>query len=214
MKKTVWGLLIVAVGLMGGEFDKAMEAYKKGSFIEALNGFYVLAKNGDAEAQFNVGLMYANGQGSKRDLHKAVIWYEKAAQQDFAASQYNLARIYHKAGETDPHAYQKAVYWYEKAAANGNMQALNNLASLYLKGEGVKKDPRKALELFEKAAQMGDGNAQLNCGIRYAWGEKGTEDRLKAYEYLQKALASGKREAGKYLEKLCRESSWVCQRKF
>ena len=213
MKKAVWGLLFVAITLLGGEFDKAMEAYKRGSFIESLNGFYILAKNGDAKAQYNVGLMYANGQGSQKDLRKAMEWYEKAAQQDLASAQYNLATLYQAAGELDPHAYKKAAYWYEKAANNGVMQAFNNLAALYFKGNGVKKDPQKALMLFEKAAQMGDANAQLNCGIRYAWGEEETADKLKAYEYLQKALASGKREAGEYLEKLCKESSWVCQNK-
>jgi TPR repeat protein len=209
MRRVIVGILLVS-SLFAGEFDKAMEAYKKGSFIEALNGFYILAKNGDAKAQFNVGLMYANGQGGQKDIRKAMSWYEKAAQQDLASAQYNLATLYQAAGELDPHAYKKAAYWYEKAANNGVKQAFNNLAALYLEGKGVKKDAKKALMLFEKAADMGDANAQLNCGIRYAWGEQETVDKLKAYEYLQKALASGKSEAGKHLEKLCKESSWVC----
>ena len=212
MKKIVWSM-VLAVSLFAGEFEQAMEAYKRGSFIEALNGFYILAKNGDAKAQYNVGLMYANGQGGQKDIRKAMSWYEKAAQQDLASAQYNLATLYQAAGELDPHAYTKAAYWYEKAANSGMMQAFNNLAALYLEGQGVKKDPQKALMLFEKASQMGDANAQLNCGIYYAWGEEETADKLKAYEYLQKALSSGKREAGKYLEKLCKESSWVCEKK-
>jgi len=210
MKKIVWSM-VLAAGLFAGEFEQAMEAYKRGSFIEALNGFYILAKNGDAKAQYNVGLMYANGEGGQKDVRKAMVWYEKAAQQDLASAQYNLATLYHAAGELDPHAYEKAAYWYEKAANNGIKEAFNNLASFYLSGKGVKKDPQKALLLFEKAAQMDDANAQLNCGILYAWGEEETQDKLKAYEYLQKALASGKRESGKYLEKLCKESAWVCQ---
>ncbi len=205
---------LLALSLLGaGEFDNAMEAYKKGSYIEALNGFYILAKNGDAKAQFNVGLMYAKGEGAQQDLTKAMSWYEKAAEQNVAAAQYNLARLYHAMGTKDPHALERARYWYEKAAQNGIKEAYNNLGALYLKGEGVKKDTNRAFSYFQKASEMGDANAKLNLGILYAWGEGINPDKLKAYDNLRAALQSGQTEAQRYLDRLCKESSWVCQKK-
>jgi len=44
-------LLLLTVSLWSNDFNKAVEDYNKGSYIQALNAFYVLAKEGDAEAQ-------------------------------------------------------------------------------------------------------------------------------------------------------------------
>ena len=38
------------------------------------------AEAGDAEAQYNLGLMYANGQGVEQDDKEAVKWWRKAAE--------------------------------------------------------------------------------------------------------------------------------------
>jgi len=211
MKKIVWALLCT-LGLHAGEFEHAMEAYKAGSYIEALNGFFILAKNGDAKAQYNVALMYAKGQGAQPDIKKAMEWYEKAAKQGLALAQYNLAQLYQSLGEKEDHAYEKAKYWYEKAAEQGIMQAYNNLGSLYLEGKGVPKDIHKAHALFKKAAQMGDTNADLNVALLHAWGEGMPTDKMKAYEHFTKALRAGRKEAQPYLERLCKESPWACQK--
>ncbi len=91
------------------------------------------------------------------------------------------------------------------------MQAYNNLATLYMEGQGVPKDQRKAFELFKKAAELGDARAQVNVGVMYAWGEGIVHDKMKAHENFKKALQVGQSEASTYLDKLCKESSWVCQ---
>jgi len=203
--------MIVALSVSAGNFENAVEDYEKGAFIKALNAFYVLAKNGDAQAQFNVAMMYENGKGLKANQGEAMYWYEKAAKQDNAAAQYNLAKLYHASAQTDAFAYKKAKYWYEKASKNGMMQAHNNLASLYMEGKGVPKDEKKAFELFEKAANMGDAAAQVNVAVLYAWGSDTVHDKMKAYENLKKALNAGKSEASAYLDRLCEESAWVCK---
>jgi len=38
----------------------------------------VKAKQGDADAQLNLGVMYANGEGVLKDLSKAKYWIKKA----------------------------------------------------------------------------------------------------------------------------------------
>ncbi len=89
--------------------------------------------------------------------------------------------------------------------------AYNNLASLYIDGLGVEKNEQKALTLFEDAASKGNASAQVNSAVLYAWGEEVTNDKMKAYENLKKALKAGKSEASGHLDKLCKESAWVCQ---
>ena len=48
------------------------------------------ARQGNAAAQFNLGLMYDSGRGVRQDYTKAVQWYRKAAEQGVAEAQYNL----------------------------------------------------------------------------------------------------------------------------
>ena len=42
------------------------------------------AEQGDAEAQFNLGVMYSNGEGVPQDDAEAVRWYRLAAAQGYA----------------------------------------------------------------------------------------------------------------------------------
>lgn len=52
------------------------------------------AQQGDKEAQFQLGVMYENGQGVLKDPAKAVSWYQKAAAQNHALAQNNLGWAY------------------------------------------------------------------------------------------------------------------------
>ena len=52
------------------------------------------ADQGDAYAQYNLGLMYATGQGVTQDFTQAAAWYCKAADQGDAYAQYNLGLMY------------------------------------------------------------------------------------------------------------------------
>jgi len=202
----------LSVSLWSGEFGQAVKEYSAGSYIKALNTFYALAKKGDAKAQYNVGMIYANGKGVKADISEAMQWYEKAAKQGNGSAQYNLAQLYYEKGQKgEPHTYEKAKYWYEKAISNKVKEAYNNLASLYMYGLGVEKDEAKAFELFAQAAELGDSEAQVNVAVMYAWGEGVKHDKMKAYENLKKALKEGESEASEYLDQLCKESAWVCK---
>jgi len=210
MKKLAISILILCSVAFGDTFDDAIAAYNKQSYIEALNLFYVLAKEGDNKAQYNVALMYETGQGVKADLNQAKKWYEKAAKGGNAKAAYNLARLYQSLDGKVPHAIEMAKYWYEKAVEGGINQAYNNLATLYLEGKGTPKDTKKALALLQKAASEGNHQAEYNLGILYGWGDV-QRDKLKAYENLTKAIKGGVSQAGDYLDKLCKESAWVCK---
>lgn len=209
--KSIMIFAFMTFALYANDFNQAVEAYNKGEYTKAFDSFYLLAKEGNAKAQYNIGLLYALGRGAQKDLSRAQKWYDKAAKQGNASAQYNLAKLYHAEGSHDVHAYEKARYWYEKAVKGGIIQANNNLAALYIDGLGVKKDEQKALSLLEEAASKGDASAQVNIAVLYAWGENVTHDKMKAYENFRSALKNGKSEASGYLDKLCQESAWVCQ---
>ncbi len=60
----------------------------------ALRRLREAAEQGDADAQYSLGLIYANGQGVPRDHAEAAKWYRKAAEQGHAKAQYRLGFMY------------------------------------------------------------------------------------------------------------------------
>ena len=77
-------MLLVTVGTLPAAaqtFDAALEAYERGDYATALAGFQNYAAQGDAAAQFNLGFMYANGEGVPEDDVTAYAWLNIAAAQ-------------------------------------------------------------------------------------------------------------------------------------
>jgi TPR repeat protein len=91
----------------------------KQDYAEAVKWYRKAAEQGEASAQFYLGLMYAKGQGVKQDYAEAVKWYRKAAEQGEAIAQFNLGVKYHR-GEGLTKNLLAAYAWYTIAAANGN----------------------------------------------------------------------------------------------
>ena len=86
----------------------------------------VKADQGDAEAQFALGLEYGTAQGGVQDVVQAAQWYLKAADQNHSSAQFNLGLMYAK-GEGVSQDDAKAVEWIQKAAHRGEAGAQFNL---------------------------------------------------------------------------------------
>jgi hypothetical protein len=69
-------------------------AYQKGDYSTALQIFRPLAEQGNAFAQADLGLMYAQGQGVAQDDAQALVWLNKAADKGFAPAQFSLGWMY------------------------------------------------------------------------------------------------------------------------
>ncbi|HHV6627196.1 TPA: tetratricopeptide repeat protein, partial [Haemophilus influenzae] len=77
------------------------------------------AEQGDAKAQFNLGVRYAKGQGVKQDDVEAVKWYRKAAEQGDADAQALLGFSY-LLGKGVQVNKSLAKEWFGKACDNGD----------------------------------------------------------------------------------------------
>ena len=84
------------------------------------------AEQGDASAQYNLGLHYVDGRGVTKDDAEAVRWYRKAAEQGNADGQFELGYMY-ESGKGVAKDGVEAVKWYQKAAALGNANAKRKL---------------------------------------------------------------------------------------
>ena len=91
-------------------------AYSQTSSYEIIK---LLAEQGDVDSQYNLGQMYAYGEGVPEDDTEAVKWFRLAAEQGYARAQFNLGGMYAK-GEGVPENYLAAYVWFSVAATQGH----------------------------------------------------------------------------------------------
>ena len=82
------------------------------------------ADAGNAGAQFNLGLMYANGLGVAKDPVEAAKWWRLAADQNYTKAQLNIGTLY-ATGQGVPENKVHAYLWFSLAAAGDDLTALN-----------------------------------------------------------------------------------------
>jgi TPR repeat protein len=122
MRKILGTVLIgsmVTVGggiVRAGPFEDGVAAYQRGDFATALQLFRPLAEQGIASAQFNLGLMYAQGQGVAQDFHEALKWYRLGAEQGNGSAQSSLGLMYAQ-GRGVPQDFVHAHMWSNLAAS-------------------------------------------------------------------------------------------------
>ncbi len=131
--------LLVGVTAHADDYQKGFVAYEKKDYATALREWTPLAEQGDAKAQFNLGLMYHEGRGVPQDYETALKWYRLAAEQGDADAQNSLGWMYGK-GEGVPQDYKTTLKWYRLAAEQRDADAQSNLGVMYYKGQGVLQD--------------------------------------------------------------------------
>ncbi|GHT71254.1 hypothetical protein AGMMS49950_07570 [Endomicrobiia bacterium] len=65
----------------------------KQNYKEAINWYKKSAEQGNADAQYNLGVMYHEGKGAKQDYKEAISWFKKAAEQGHSGAKTALAKI-------------------------------------------------------------------------------------------------------------------------
>ncbi len=76
------------------------------------------ARNGDADAQFELGKNYETGRiGLPKDLSEAQYWYRKAADQGDAYAEASLGILFNF-GKGVQRDYAQAYLWYERAVTH------------------------------------------------------------------------------------------------
>ena len=113
---------------------------------DAVEAIRLAAEQGDASAQDDLGLMYADGRGVPRDETEAAGWFRLPADQGQAEAQFNLGRMYAN-GRGVPQDYVAAYMWFSLAAAQSSDAAKNrDLAATLMTAEQVAEAQRLARE--------------------------------------------------------------------
>ena len=108
-----------AAPVAAGTFEDAVDAHARGDYAKALRLIRPLANDGDATAQFDLGLMYMTGQGVQQDDAAAALWFRKAAEQGYALAQSNFGTLY-LYGRGVAQDDTEAAMWFRKAADQGD----------------------------------------------------------------------------------------------
>jgi hypothetical protein len=116
------------------------------------------------DAQTDLGLMYANGDGVPQDYAEAIRWYRPAAYGGGAEAQSSLGSMYAN-GRGLPQDDAEAVRWYKLAAYQGLASAQANLGVMYSRGRGVPQSDVEAYKWWSLAAAQGSDDAANNRDI-------------------------------------------------
>ena len=120
-------------------FEAGIAAYQANDLPLAYKEFLAAAKEGHADSQFNVALMYEQGIGVGKDEQEAVVWYGKAASQGKCGRAIQSGVLYEN-GRGTKVDFAKANEWYRKASLQGDALAIGNLGMLYMRGQGAKEN--------------------------------------------------------------------------
>ena len=146
-----------------------------------------LAEEGNAEAQANLGICYAKGEGLSPSNEEAVKWFKKSSEQNNAKGQFYLSMAYNR-GMGVSQDWEESIRLMKKSANQGFAKAQSQLGGLYEYGlMNTPKNHQEAMKWFEKAAKQGDPDGQMNVGLEYY----GNEDFNEAVKWFEKAVAQG-----------------------
>ena len=82
MKKIVLTFTLVFLNLGILQYGKNLQAFAYTARLQAA------AESGHVQAQYMMGVCYAEGRGVERSPENALIWYEKAAEQGHPDAEY------------------------------------------------------------------------------------------------------------------------------
>jgi len=136
-------------------YRDALELKQNGHYAEAAR---LLEKIDSPAAEFNLALLYANGQGVPHDNSKAMALLARAADRGNPAAQTALG-IRYATGDGVPQDARAAAAWYGKAAHKGYTRAQMLIGLAHATGEGVQQNYVEADTWLVLAAAAGNARA-------------------------------------------------------
>lgn len=202
--KTLAGLLFLCFCIpVYADLESGVDAYKRGHYAAALEILRPLAEQGNVDAQFHLGLMYANGYGVTQDPQRAAEWFNKAVGKFDASAPFNIGVMYYD-GQGAPKDRKIAAAWFLKAAQLGDREAQFNLALMYDRGDGVAANIHEAIKWYEQAALQGVTEAQSTLGDIYIEDRVAAVDRVKSFVWYYFAAKGGNKHAAEARDRLAK----------
>jgi TPR repeat protein len=139
MRPLITLLCLVVAPVLAQDNRNDIDVFPPTDLAVSLNEWREMAEQGQAIAQYYLGIGYEYGRGVRQSDGEAVKWYRKASAQGLPAAQYRLGVLYDN-GWGVPVSDAEAVKWYRRAAEQGHTYAQYDLAMMYVAGTGVGQD--------------------------------------------------------------------------
>jgi len=139
--------------------NQGQALYMQHRYAEALPLFQKACDGENLIGCYNLGVLYANGQGVDQDFARARSLYQKACYGGVVSSCTGLGYLA-SSGQGAPPDFAQARAFFQRACDGGDMLGCHNLAALYQNGQGVAHDDAHARALYQKAC---DGGVEQAC---------------------------------------------------
>jgi hypothetical protein len=117
------------------------------------------AAAGAPDAQWELARLYEKGTiGTAPDLVKALGWYQKSAEQDYAKALNDMGFFYYQGAMGLPQDTAKALDFFERAANQRHPEAQFNYAALIDDGTVPGKGPKDAAKYLYEALRSGNAD--------------------------------------------------------
>jgi TPR repeat protein len=120
--------------------------------------FRLAARKGEPQAEYNLALMYLNGDGVTVERAAAQFWFALAAAHGSPQAKAHLL-VFSHAQDATPDAKKYAALYFNELAAAGGIELQNLVGELYSNGLIVPADRLEARRWFDFAARQGDARA-------------------------------------------------------
>ncbi|MBL4910835.1 MAG: sel1 repeat family protein [Alteromonadaceae bacterium] len=175
-------------------YDDAMYLLNKGEFKTAIALLTPLVNEGYAPAQYQMAMIYKNGDGVQKNLNKSFKLLTLAANTNYVDAQFDLANMYSD-GIATKKDLKKAFMLTMKAAKKNLPSAQYNIGVMYYFGDGVVKDNLKASRWYKKAANQNYALAQFNLALMYYDGKGVEKSNIMSYVWNIIAARNGYQKA-------------------
>lgn len=160
-----------------------------------------LAQQGDAPAQYNLGMCYYVGRGVPKSHETALSWFHKAAAQGHAHAMAYIGLCY-QVGLGVECNLQEAFDWTCRAAEHGDPVSMRNLGRHYLRGKMIPQDLEAAIQWFRKSVDLDCPEGMIDLAQCYWDGQGVEQDLAEAERLLQRAADKGNTDAIERLQRL------------
>ena len=153
------------------------------------------AKDGNAEAQFDLANRYMFGEGIKMDTDRALMLYREAAGNGHVEAQFTLGSLYEELPGNGFMSESEALWMFHQAADQGHIEAQFQLGRCYSHCFFSELNRVEAYKWFTMAAAHGHANALYELGKCYYEGGGVAQNKVEAVDLYRKAAEQGVKEA-------------------
>lgn len=138
----------------------------------------------------SLAVMYEEGNGTKKNISKAIEIYQKLCDSSFMKGCSNLGRVMYDGTGTQQN-FKQAVKLFQKSCNGGFAGGCYNLGLAYHEGKGVSKDIAKSIDIYQKNCNNGHASSCTNLGGIYINEKLIKQNTLKGINLYKKGCELG-----------------------